>query len=217
MPKGLRGPLLSSTVLHSPSPGPFWCFCLKPLGWVRGTPLAVPKSVLVAGAKPLTQDNSCGPCKDAVETFLELASLPSHLSMHAQSCPTLSDSRAILGTVACLLPLSMGFSRQEHWSGLPFPSPRDLRYPGVEPASPMSPVLQVDSLPLSHQHLPLHSIQRAAVRSDTLLKTFLCFSAPPPLHPQGIKIKVLAVVSGPGRSYPLPPRFSRSFFTLAMA
>ena len=215
MPKGLRGPLLSSTVSRSPSPGPFWCSCLKPL--VRGTPLDVPKSMLVAGAKPLTQDDSCGPCKDAVETFLELASLPSHLSMHAQSCLTLSDSRAILGTVACLLPLSMGFSSQEHWSGLPFPSPRDLPYPGVEPVSPMSPALQVDSLPLSHQHLPLHSTQRAAVRSDVLLKTFLCFSAARPLHPQGIKTKVLAVVSGPGRSYLLPLRFSHSFFTLAMA
>ena len=33
-------------------------------------------------------------------------------------------------------PLSMGFSRQEHWSGLPFPSPEDLPHPGIEPASP---------------------------------------------------------------------------------
>ena len=40
-------------------------------------------------------------------------------------------------------PLSMGFSRQEYWSGLPFPSPEDLPNPGVEPASP---TLQADSL-----------------------------------------------------------------------
>ena len=33
-------------------------------------------------------------------------------------------------------PLSMGFSRQEYWSGLPFPSPRDLPDPGIEPKSP---------------------------------------------------------------------------------
>ena len=33
-------------------------------------------------------------------------------------------------------PLSMGFSWQEYWSGLPFPSPGDLPYPGIEPASP---------------------------------------------------------------------------------
>ena len=35
--------------------------------------------------------------------------------------------------------LSMGFSRQEHWSGLPWPPPRDLPHPGIEPASPVSP------------------------------------------------------------------------------
>ena len=39
--------------------------------------------------------------------------------------------------------LSMGFSRQEYWSGLPFPSPRDLPYPGIEP---WSPALYTDSL-----------------------------------------------------------------------
>ena len=35
----------------------------------------------------------------------------------------------------------MGFPRQEYWSGLPFPPPRDLHDPGIEPASPESPVL----------------------------------------------------------------------------
>ena len=39
-------------------------------------------------------------------------------------------------TVACQAPLSMGFSRQEYWSGLPFPSPRDHPNPGYEPMSP---------------------------------------------------------------------------------
>ena len=46
-------------------------------------------------------------------------------------------------TVACQAPLSMGFSRQEYWSGLPFPSPGDLPDPGVKPGSP---ALQADSL-----------------------------------------------------------------------
>ena len=46
-------------------------------------------------------------------------------------------------TVACQAPLSMGFSRQEYWSGLPFPSPGDLSNPGIEPKSS---ALQVDSL-----------------------------------------------------------------------
>jgi len=39
-------------------------------------------------------------------------------------------------TVIYQAPLSMGFSRQECWSGLPFPSPRDLPDPGTEPGSP---------------------------------------------------------------------------------
>ena len=51
-------------------------------------------------------------------------------------------------TVAHQAPLSMGFSRQEYWSGLPFPSPEDLLNPGVEPGSP---ALQADSLPFELQ------------------------------------------------------------------
>ena len=46
--------------------------------------------------------------------------------------------------VACQAPLTMGFSRQEYWSGLPCPPPRDLPNPGTEPRSP---TLQADSLP----------------------------------------------------------------------
>ena len=38
--------------------------------------------------------------------------------------------------VACQDPLSMGFSKQEYWSGLPFPSPGDISNPGTEPRSP---------------------------------------------------------------------------------
>ena len=47
-------------------------------------------------------------------------------------------------TVAYQAPPSMGFSRQECWSGLPFPSPGDLRDPGIESGSP---ALQADALP----------------------------------------------------------------------
>ena len=43
-----------------------------------------------------------------------------------------------LSTVACKAPLSMGFSRQEYWSGLPCPSPGDLPDPGIEPMSLIS-------------------------------------------------------------------------------
>ena len=58
----------------------------------------------------------------------------------AKLCPTLMTP----WTVAHQAPLSMGFSRQECWSGLPFPSPEDLPDPGIEPRSP---ALQADSLP----------------------------------------------------------------------
>ena len=57
---------------------------------------------------------------------------------------------ATLWTVARQAPLPMGFSSQEYWSGLPFPSSEDLPYPGIEPKSPAASGLQVDSLPLSH-------------------------------------------------------------------
>ena len=57
----------------------------------------------------------------------------------AKSCPTLATP----WTVACQGPLSVGFSRQEYWSGLPFPPPGDLPDPEIEPRSP---ALQADSL-----------------------------------------------------------------------
>ena len=66
---------------------------------------------------------------------------------HVLCCPQpLSHVQlfANLWTVACQAPLFMLFSRQEYWSGQPFPSPEDLPNPGIEPRSP---VLQVDSLP----------------------------------------------------------------------
>ena len=49
------------------------------------------------------------------------------------------------------VPLSIGFSRQEYWSGLAFPPLGDLPDPEIEPTSLVSPELQADSLQLSHQ------------------------------------------------------------------
>ena len=57
----------------------------------------------------------------------------------AKSCLTLATPCS----VAHQAPLSMGFSKQEYWSGLPFPSPGDLPSPGIKPASH---TLQADSL-----------------------------------------------------------------------
>ena len=64
----------------------------------------------------------------------------SHVRLFATPC-----------TVTHQTPLSMGFSRQEYWSGLPFPPPGGLPNPDIEPASP---ALQVDSSPLSHKGSP---------------------------------------------------------------
>ena len=59
-----------------------------------------------------------------------------------------------LWTVAHQTPLSMGFTSQEYWSKLPCPLLGDDLDPAIEPASPEVPVLQTDSLPLSHQGSP---------------------------------------------------------------
>ena len=64
-------------------------------------------------------------------------------SHSCESCSVVSNSLTPW-TVACQAPLSMEFSRQECWSGLPFPSTSDLPNPGIEPRSP---ALQADSLP----------------------------------------------------------------------
>ena len=53
----------------------------------------------------------------------------------------MSDSFATPRTVVCQAPLSMGFSKQEYWSELPFSPPGDLTDPGIEPASLMFPAL----------------------------------------------------------------------------
>ena len=58
-------------------------------------------------------------------------------SLVSKSCPTLANP----WTVAHQPPLSMGFLRQEYWSGLPFPSPGDLPNPGIEPVSLASSML----------------------------------------------------------------------------
>ena len=62
------------------------------------------------------------------------------MNIVAQSCLALW----IPWTIVYQAPLSMEFSRQEYWSGLPFPSPGDLSDPGIEPGFP---ALQADSLP----------------------------------------------------------------------
>ena len=80
---------------------------------------------------------------------------------------------ADLWTVAHQALLSIGFSRQEYWSGLPFASPGDLRDPGIEPRSP---ALQADSLPL-HHYLVSPGSQVPAYLYLSLLLSLLCMHA----------------------------------------
>ena len=78
-----------------------------------------------------------------------------------------------LWTVAPQAPLSMAFSRQEYWSGLPCPPPGDLPNPGIEAMSPAAPALQVDSLPVSHWGNS-RSIYTAATAKSLQLCPTLC-------------------------------------------
>ena len=73
-------------------------------------------------------------------TELERESISGRMCVCIHS--VMSDS-ATPWTVACQVPLSMEFSRQEYWSRLPFPSPGDLPYPGFKPTSLASPALAV--------------------------------------------------------------------------
>ena len=70
-------------------------------------------------------------------------------SSECVSCSVVSNS-VTPQTVAHHVPLSMGFSRQEYWSGLPFPSPGDLPNWGSESASPAAPALAGRFFTLSH-------------------------------------------------------------------
>ena len=76
---------------------------------------------------------------------------------------------ATLGTVACEDPLSMGFSRQEYWRGLPCPPPGDLPNPGIEPMSLTAPVCQASSLPLVPAGTPYTCICSLLVFSSVVV------------------------------------------------
>ena len=125
----------------------------SPLRWgLHPVPLTAP---------PLCPQASRGPCHRIslslfqcvlnVKTPISLHNLYLIRGSHPQPCSSVlwvkSLSRvrffATPWTIASQAPLSMGFSRQEYWSGLPFPSPGDLSNPGIKPRSP---ALQADTL-----------------------------------------------------------------------
>ena len=87
-------------------------------------------------------------------------------------------------TVTCQVPQSMGLSRQEYWSGLPFSSPGDLPYPLHAPGiKPRSPVLQADSLTSEppgkssgwhrNEHVISQSLNDALLRVCSMTRTVL--------------------------------------------
>ena len=97
---------------------------------------------------------------------------------------------ATLSTAGCRTPLSMGFSRQEYWSGLPCPPPGGLPNPGIKPTSPMSPALvgwflttratwESPKAWLLDLNILLYSQQEASLQ-----KYFFCPDTPGSLHLQ---------------------------------
>ena len=106
-----------------------------------------------------------------------------------------SDSLRPYGLyVAYQAPLSMGFSRQEYWSGLPFPSPGDLPDPGIKPAAPTIAVTFFTTEPPGQranrkEQEPL-SIQEGSQAIPRLL--------PPPLQPRGSRWGGSEVISFEG-------------------
>ena len=127
------------------------------------------------------------------------------MSVITQSCPALS----LPWTAARQAPLSVGFFRQEYWSGLPFLPPGDLPDPGIKPVSPVSPALQADSLPTepSHQLLNIEMLLIWLVRAAA--PSWPPTSSPPRQLPQAYP------TASPGLpdSFPRPPRHPCSLFT----
>ena len=94
-----------------------------------------------------------------VKCSLEILKTPTssgYVCLHTSMLSCLSCIR-LLATVWAVVgqaPLSMGFSREEYWSGLLCPPPGDLPDPGIEPVAPEAPALPADYLLLSHQGSP---------------------------------------------------------------
>ena len=91
-----------------------------------------------------------------------------HSHAYVISCFSHVQLFVTLWTVALQAPLSMGFSRQEYWSGLSCPPPWDLSDPGIKPVSPAAPALQVDSSPLATREA-LHSHAAKSLQSRPTL------------------------------------------------
>ena len=119
-------------------------------GALLACPHSAPGSLCLVLCGHILSYSGAGTCEIVFQTYhLEWSCLVrgKFIFCHCVfSCSVVSDS-ATPWTIACQASLSMGFPRQEYWSGLPFPSPWDHSNPGMEPESP---ALQANSLPLSY-------------------------------------------------------------------
>ena len=89
------------------------------------------------------------------------------------TCSVVSNSMWPHGLVAYQAPLSMGFSRQDYWSGLPFPPPVDLPNQGTELSSPTSPDCRWILYRLSYQGSPMSLFESSDSVSDRAQCSFL--------------------------------------------
>ena len=99
---------------------------------------------------------------------------------HVQLCVT-------QWTVAHQTPLSMGFSRQEYWSGLPWLPPRDLPNPGIKPSSLTFPTLEAGSLPLTITWEVPYSL--ALVQFSSVAQSCLTLCDPMDCSPPGYSVQ----------------------------
>ena len=111
---------------------PGFCILSSSVSWIH---MALLLAVILTGPQEGEGDDgvfsACRLQPGVLHACLPCSNVPACLL----SCLSLVLLCATLSTVARQAPLSMGFSRQEYWSGLPCPPPGDLPYPGVEPTS----------------------------------------------------------------------------------
>ena len=144
----------------SMTPMCFWITCLKSpgVGFLKWYMCKIKPVLLWAKGDCVSESN----CMSSCNFLLSIYSYSYSTGEREKYCAYLSSYSVVSitsvtpWTVAHQAPLSMGFLRQEHWSGLPFHPPGDLPDPGTEP---VSSALQVDSLSLNHQGSPHYYYQ----------------------------------------------------------
>ena len=117
--------------------------CTKTCAWMFTVASFMPAKMWKQSKRPSTDDWIAETAYPQWTIIQSLKAVKDCYMLCVLSRSVVSNS-ATPQTVARQAPLSMGFSRQDDWSGLPCPPPGDLPNPGIEPRSP---ALQVDSLP----------------------------------------------------------------------